>query len=380
MRSYWFGPSQKCAMRALATLPPPLTTKVPWKLRRLAASWMRISQARTSRAGAGVAAAGLRRSRRAERKRRPGEGQGSDGTQEHGRARLSATPNRPSRCAGRPTARRAPSCRRTACARPDSGRAGRRGSALIGDHGIGGGCGVPPPADRGRPGRRGGWRQPPATLRRRVGQRASDRRRAVDACRTANVPATRTKPGGGTPRSRYIQRPACARPFAPRPRTPAFDGAAGASTTGSRAARAHRGAETARRAPGRRPGLPSAARRRSGARRASRDAPPRRRARPRRPPHRRRRRARRRPAPTGARAPSSSKVPIDITTLRLPSTTSAATPGSLTSARRRACPAAAAGAPRSPRAPGRSANARCRSGSSSARRFLRSSGLRSRAG
>ena len=48
MRSYWFGPSQKCAMRALATLPPPLTTKVPWKLRRLAASWMRSSQARTS--------------------------------------------------------------------------------------------------------------------------------------------------------------------------------------------------------------------------------------------------------------------------------------------------------------------------------------------
>ena len=37
IRSYWFGPSQKWAMRALATLPPPLTTKVPWKLCPLAA-------------------------------------------------------------------------------------------------------------------------------------------------------------------------------------------------------------------------------------------------------------------------------------------------------------------------------------------------------
>src|SRR4051812_19846634 len=48
MRSYWFDPSQKWAMRALATLPPPLTTKVPWKLCRLAASWMRRSHARIS--------------------------------------------------------------------------------------------------------------------------------------------------------------------------------------------------------------------------------------------------------------------------------------------------------------------------------------------
>jgi hypothetical protein len=31
-----------------AVAPPALTTKVPWKLRRLAASWMRSSQARTS--------------------------------------------------------------------------------------------------------------------------------------------------------------------------------------------------------------------------------------------------------------------------------------------------------------------------------------------
>jgi len=50
IRSYWFAPSQKCDIRALATLPPLLTTNVPWKLRRLAASWIRISQPRTSRA------------------------------------------------------------------------------------------------------------------------------------------------------------------------------------------------------------------------------------------------------------------------------------------------------------------------------------------
>ena len=64
MRSNWFGPSQKCAMRALDTPPPPLTTKVPWKLRRLAASWMRISQARTSLAGVADAPAAARLRRR----------------------------------------------------------------------------------------------------------------------------------------------------------------------------------------------------------------------------------------------------------------------------------------------------------------------------
>jgi hypothetical protein len=44
-------------MRALATFPPPLTTKVPWKLCRLAASWMRSSQARISLGAVGDAAA-----------------------------------------------------------------------------------------------------------------------------------------------------------------------------------------------------------------------------------------------------------------------------------------------------------------------------------
>src|SRR5689334_10324146 len=57
MRSYWFEPSQKCAMRALATLPPPLMTNVPWKFCRVAASWMLSSHARGSRTTPGAEAA-----------------------------------------------------------------------------------------------------------------------------------------------------------------------------------------------------------------------------------------------------------------------------------------------------------------------------------
>src|SRR5882762_471859 len=41
-------------MRALDTAPPALTTKVPRKLRWLAASWMRINQERTSLGSTGI--------------------------------------------------------------------------------------------------------------------------------------------------------------------------------------------------------------------------------------------------------------------------------------------------------------------------------------
>ena len=84
MRSYWFGPSWKCEIRALATPPPPLTTNVPWKLRRLAASWMRSSQARTSFGGAdGGAGPGLRQRRRHTRDRRAGEGERNERARQH---------------------------------------------------------------------------------------------------------------------------------------------------------------------------------------------------------------------------------------------------------------------------------------------------------
>ena len=369
-------PSQKCAMRALATVAAAADDERALEV----APAGRLVDAQQP--GAHLA----RRRRRRRRRRRPARTPArraattahatvseSGGAEQHGAAaRQRAAASDASRCAGRPTARPAPDVPRELLVRRQVAIEPRVADQLaVGDD-------APAARRRRRRAPRPGDRRCRRRRRRRAPASApARRRRAGRAERPRTVPTTSTKPaataagsspaagarGGAVPSARAAAR-APARPARLRgARAAARRKRRVAAGLGRQVLGAQHVADQVLGVPGRARSSASsrqAAQARAGAGRVELAVGQRRQA------------LRRRRLVSNRRSPSHSPHHLQR---RRPRHSAADSPA-LAFARVRA---AAAAAPRSLRARGRSATAPSRSGSSSPRRSLRSSGLRSRA-
>ncbi len=187
---------------------PPLTMKVPWKL-RLPRRFMDAQQPgpaprarRRDGSDADLGPASRRRSRRTLPTAPAPEQDGSTWT---GARELSGSQHRRWHCAGMPTARPAPSCRRTACGPPDSDRAGIADQLAVGDQDCGSAEVRQAPSSTSGDAL-GGARA--RALRANAG-RVSAGRRTPGSRVTTSTPATTTKPAATAAECRH-SRPRCA--------------------------------------------------------------------------------------------------------------------------------------------------------------------------